>query len=247
VRETGAPRTGRSPAHDPRPCAAWALLALLVAGNALGASATGDSSRAAPAIELRLPPDIVYARADRADSAVTFSHRTHVMFAANRCTGCHPGAFPMLKRGPMPSHRGMNAGGSCGLCHDGRQAFGVTDSLGCRTCHSGPRQAQAAAAAPTRSDGAAAAAPRLPKPHTYPRSEDSPGSATFRHKSHTQGADGCAACHPKLFRMTAAPPLEDFGMHERGACGACHDGARAFATDDPETCARCHRESGAAP
>ena len=53
--------------------------------------------------------------------------------------------------------------------------------------------------------------------------------------------------HPKPFKMTSAPALPGGGMHERAACGACHDGKKAFAADDPETCTRCHVEGGAKP
>ena len=31
----------------------------------------------------------------------------------------------------------MDAGGGCGMCHDGKQAFGILDSGECRTCHPG--------------------------------------------------------------------------------------------------------------
>lgn len=227
------------------------LLALLVAGTALGASAPGDTTRAAPAIEMRLPPDITYSRAGRADSAVVFSHATHVMLAENRCTGCHPAAFPMLKRGPTPSHGTMNAGGSCGLCHDGKQAFGVQDTSACGSCHTGVRKAATLAAATGKPGDSTAttatAAARAPKPYTYPAGESSPGKVTFRHQTHTGGAKGCVACHPKPFRMAATAPLPDGGMHEAGSCGACHDGKQTFATDDDATCAKCHRESGAQP
>jgi c(7)-type cytochrome triheme protein len=226
---------------------AWALPALLFAAVALGAAAPGDSTRTAPAIELRLPADIVYQRTVGADSAVTFSHQTHVMLAGNRCTGCHPAAFHMLSRGPEPTHAAMNAGSSCGLCHDGRQAFGVRDTTACVTCHSGPRPEPVAEAGSDAPAGGAEAPARLPKPHTYPTSADSPGPVTFRHKTHAGDAAGCVTCHPKPFRMAATPPLPDGGMHERQACGACHDGKKTFAADDPESCSRCHRESGARP
>jgi c(7)-type cytochrome triheme protein len=233
--------------HQTRIRIGQALLALLGAGTMLGASAPVDTTRAAPAIELRLPADIVYPHAAHADSAVVFSHQTHVMLAENRCTGCHPAAFPMLKRGPIPQHGAMNAGGSCGLCHDGKQAFGVRDATACRSCHSGVQKAPVAAAGAGQSADSTAAAARVPKPHTYPASDASPGKVTFRHKTHAGDAKGCVACHPKPFRMVATPPLPDGGMHEAQACGACHDGKKTFATDDDATCAKCHRESGAQP
>jgi c(7)-type cytochrome triheme protein len=141
----------------------------------------------------------------------------------------------------------MNAGGSCGLCHDGEQAFGVREASACGSCHSGVQKTPMAAAGAGKSADSTAAPARVPKPHTYPAGDASPGSVTFRHKTHAGDAKGCAACHPKPFRMAATPPLPDGGMHERQACGACHDGGRTFATDDDAACSKCHRESGARP
>jgi c(7)-type cytochrome triheme protein len=203
-----------------------------------------DSSRAAP-IELRLPADIVYSLVVGSDSAVVFSHQTHVAFAGNRCTGCHARPFPMLRRGPAQDHLDMNAGGGCGMCHDGKKAFGVLDSGECRTCHSGTRVPRGTAAGSRNQAGAAAR--RLPGPHAYPRSESSPGIVTFRHEPHLIGVGGCAGCHPKPFKFVSVPPRPDGGMHERTACGACHDGKKAFAAADPAACSRCHVEAGGRP
>jgi hypothetical protein len=47
--------------------------------------------------------------------------------------------------------------------------------------------------------------------------------------------------------MASAPPLPGGGMHEKDACGGCHDGKKSFATDDPDACTRCHHENGAHP
>jgi c(7)-type cytochrome triheme protein len=210
-------------------------------GDAKGAP---DSSRAAP-IELRLPADIVYSLVVSSDSSVVFSHKTHVAFAGNRCTGCHSRPFPMLRRGPAQVHRDMDAGGGCGMCHDGKQAFGVLDSDECRTCHSGAQVPRTTAAGATAQAGGTAR--RLPGPHAYPRSESSPGTVTFRHEPHLVGVGGCAGCHPKPFEFRSVPPRPDGGMHERAACGACHDGKQAFAADDPDACSRCHVEAGARP
>ena len=203
-----------------------------------------DSSRVDP-IELRLPADIAYGLVAGSDSAVVFSHRTHVAFAGNRCTGCHSRPFPMLRRGPAQRHQEMNAGGGCGMCHDGKQAFGVRDPARCGTCHSGSQASRGAAAGAT--DRAGGAARRLPGPRAYPRGESSPGSVTFRHETHLAGTGGCAGCHPKPFKTAFAPPRPGGGMHEPAACGACHDGKRAFAADDPDACSRCHVEAGARP
>ena len=80
-----------------------------------------------------------------ADSAVVFSHETHFALAGNRCTGCHPQPYRMLTPVHRVSHREMNAGGSCGTCHDGKHAFGVRDGESCGLCHSGRPTTQLAA------------------------------------------------------------------------------------------------------
>jgi c(7)-type cytochrome triheme protein len=213
---------------------ALAALALLASAPAHGA----DTPRPAPVVAMRLPADIVYGRAG-SDSAVVFSHTTHVALAGDKCTGCHPQTFHILSRGPHPSHPEMLAGKSCGICHDGKQSFSVRDSASCATCHSGGRAAQ-----PAAGDAAVAGAPKLPAPHAYKPSEASPGRVTFRHETHMKGGATCASCHPKLFRMASAPAKPGGGMHEKAACGACHDGKQAFAAEDGESCGRCHIEGG---
>jgi c(7)-type cytochrome triheme protein len=215
------------------------------AAPAANPPATRDSSRSA--IDLRLPADIVYPHGSHPDSSVVFSHRTHVEIAQNRCTGCHPAAFRMLTRGPVPRHGDMNAGGSCGACHDGKQAFGVREATACASCHSGPNAAPAVLPAGATGADSAQAALKLPRSHTYPPSADSQGPVTFRHKTHVKSPADCATCHPKPFRRAATPPLPNGGMHEAQACGSCHDGKKSFATDDDATCSRCHKESGARP
>jgi c(7)-type cytochrome triheme protein len=87
----------------------------------------------------------------------------------------------------------------------------------------------------------------LPAPHTYAASEISIGKVTFRHETHVTAGGACNPCHPQPFRMAAAPALADGGMHEAGACGACHDGKKSFATTDDTACTRCHAETGARP
>jgi hypothetical protein len=44
----------------------------------------------------------------------------------------------------------------------------------------------------------------------------------------------------KVAEARAAP------LHDISACGMCHDGAKAFAIEDAESCARCHVQ-GSAP
>ena len=213
-----------------------ALLALLFCSTLAG-FVRADSAPPQPPIELKLPADIVYSHGLSADSAVVFQHATHVELAGRVCTGCHPRPFSMLSPKHRESHAAMNAGGSCGGCHDGRRAFGVRDASSCRTCHSGRRPARPA----TATTGKGAPSPGGgPPPIVYGRSAGSPGKVTFRHTTHLSGTS-CSSCHPAPFRMKAlsAPPS---AMHESGACGKCHDGNRAFGAQDPEKCARCHAE-----
>jgi c(7)-type cytochrome triheme protein len=222
------------------------VLTILLAVPAIAGGSARDSA-VVPPVELRLPADVVYRHGNASDSAVIFSHQTHVALERTRCTGCHPRLFPMLKRGPVPAHREMGAGRSCGLCHDGRKAFGVRDSASCRACHSGTRPPRMAAGGASGTLAGPAAGRRMPGPYAYPTGGDSPGRVTFRHDRHLRGTGNCASCHPKPFRMAAAPPRSGGGMHERSACGACHDGKTAFAAEDPDACPRCHAEAGARP
>lgn len=225
--------------------AMWgAMAAALILTSFAGAPASrasGNAPTGAPNT-LKLPADLVYEREVGADSAVVFSHETHVAFEGNRCTGCHPRPFRMLSPSHRTGHGDMNAGGSCGTCHNGKQAFGVEDADACATCHSGRKAEAVAAAGPSTGAGTAPKGPKVPGPHVYPAADASPGRVTFRHANHL--AAGCAACHPKLFSMKPAPPRPEGGMHEASACGACHDGKKAFGAEDPDRCERCHAGGG---
>lgn len=122
-------------------------------------SATATSSdspvsppRAVPGVAMRLPADLAFAANPDAPAPVIFRHETHVETTAPLCTGCHPGTFPILKRGGPVTHADMEAGRSCGACHDGRAAFSAADSDACELCHrasEGPAPAGRAPAAGT--------------------------------------------------------------------------------------------------
>jgi c(7)-type cytochrome triheme protein len=220
---------------------------LVVTSAARCATAAPDSTHRQPEIELRLPADISFDRTVKADSVVTFSHATHVGFANNTCTGCHPKPFHMLKPTHRARHSIMDAGGSCGSCHDGERAFGVRDRTACGTCHAG-RATRAVAVKDSAGAVAAEVAPRKgPRAHAYPSGESSPGRVTFRHETHLKRGESCAVCHPKPFGMRFTKPAPEGAMHERASCGRCHDGSRSFDTQDPAACNRCHVEGGARP
>lgn len=209
-----------------------------------GVSLAAGAAPAPRAVELKLPAAVVFDDSVGADSAVVFDHATHVAATGNTCTPCHPRPFAMLHPTRRASHREMNAGGSCGSCHDGKQGFGVTDAGSCATCHAGKERAALATAAAAAGANAPAAR-KLPSPIRYAHSDASPGPVTFRHESHASG--GCASCHPKLFAMKRAGARPAGAMHELAACGACHDGAKAFGVEDAEKCSRCHAQGKGTP
>ena len=94
-----------------------------------------------PGKGLRLPPDIVLDAASGSPGAVVFRHKTHAALTGNKCLTCHPRPFAILRPTRKFAHDDMNASRSCGICHDGRGAFGTTDSDSCQKCHAGRESA----------------------------------------------------------------------------------------------------------
>ena len=100
---------------------AWLVAAVLMLA---GSSVAG---------QLRLPPDLVY-KSDGSPGKVVFSHEFHTAIA-DKCTACHIQLFRMLRPTHRVSHADMEAGKSCGACHNGHMAFGPTEPAGCGRCH----------------------------------------------------------------------------------------------------------------
>jgi len=219
-----------------------ASIAVACSSIAIVAHAAGSAGSPQPPA-LRLPADVAYELVVGADRAVVFSHQTHFALAGNRCTACHPQTFRILTPTKHIAHREMDAGGSCGTCHDGRKAFGVRDSTACTSCHTG-RRTVVEAATPGSPAGTRVAS-KGPAPITYSRSKASPGPVTFRHAAHVEHSLACASCHPRPFAMKVAE-TRTAPLHDASACGMCHDGAQAFAVEDAASCARCHAQ-GSAP
>jgi len=90
----------------------------------------------AAAQQLRLPADIVYGGAGASPGKVVFSHQVHTA-VSDKCTACHVTLFRMLRPARQVTHTDMDAGRSCGACHNGQMAFGSTDPAGCARCHAG--------------------------------------------------------------------------------------------------------------
>jgi c(7)-type cytochrome triheme protein len=162
----------------------------------------------------------------------------------------------------------MDAGKSCGLCHNGKDAFGTQVAEACESCHQEPKPAEvtpvkavgispenrpAANAAPASSGSLEGASPQSPAPRRPSPPEvklaagaGSPGPVTFRHSSHSK--EKCGRCHPALFAMKAsATPLDYEAMTKGSTCGACHDGKQAFGVEDSDSCEKCHAPAGGKP
>ncbi len=108
----------------------WRLGVLAVAATTLVLGGQAGAQ------QLRLPQDVVYAKASGSPGKVVFSHTSHVAYS-EKCTACHVKLFPILRPMRDVTHAVMDAGGSCGACHNGQMAFGPGDPVTCARCHAG--------------------------------------------------------------------------------------------------------------
>jgi c(7)-type cytochrome triheme protein len=96
------------------------------------------ASLAAAGGKLKLPADKPLPQSPDSPGVVKFSHTSHVDEGKPNCTVCHPKPFQILsadgtkKAETRIRHEDMEAGRSCGACHDGRAAHGLDD---CTACH----------------------------------------------------------------------------------------------------------------
>ncbi|HHL34976.1 MAG TPA: hypothetical protein ENJ30_11485 [Desulfobulbaceae bacterium] len=153
-----------------------------------------------------------------------FSHKKHIIGVGLDCDSCHPDIFKK-KRGTAKAAgdftmKSLEKGKYCGVCHNGDEAFGVTDKKDCITCHGSNMQP--------------------PEKVVWKK----PNKAAFDHKAHVEDIGlECADCHDKIFTMKigAAAAHGDFTMasFKKGKyCGACHNGDDAF--DAQTQCDSCH-------
>lgn len=83
----------------------------------------------------KIPADFTFPQEKGSLGKVTFSHEKH--HEKNpKCTDCHTEVFKM-KKGTSRNltMAAMNKGESCGVCHDGKKAFGTKDEASCTKCH----------------------------------------------------------------------------------------------------------------
>jgi len=65
--------------------------------------------------------------------SVVFSHELHVTGLGQTCQACHPKPFVNVKQHKAVTMKAMQAGASCGACHNGTKAFSVKGN--CAKCH----------------------------------------------------------------------------------------------------------------
>jgi c(7)-type cytochrome triheme protein len=85
-----------------------------------------------------------------------------------------------------------------------------------------------------------------PPDFSFEKAETSPGSVTFSHQKHVATITRCTPCHYRTFKMKrgASSPITLAAKQEGKACGACHDGQKAFAGTVAfaiDECDRCHK------
>jgi c(7)-type cytochrome triheme protein len=104
----------------------WIWMAVIGGTLCLGMSALAG--------QMRLPKDLIYSKSAGSPGKVVFSHEFHVG-VADKCTSCHSTVFRMLRPSRTVTHTEMDAGRSCGICHNGSMAFGPGDPATCARCH----------------------------------------------------------------------------------------------------------------
>ena len=70
------------------------------------------------------------------------------------------------------------------------------------------------------------------------------GKVVFDGKVHADKGLKCADCHQSgLFKMKKGADVMTMKDMEAGkACGACHNGTKAFSVKDAASCAKCHKK-----
>lgn len=140
----------------------------------------------------------------RSTGPTGFSHKAHLAKSAN-CNECHPTVFAAgpNKRFTMAD---MEKGKSCGVCHNGKKAFGVDK---CATCH------------PV-------------KEITYKVKETGP--THFSHKAHlaATGCASCHPGLYSPIKQNRRVGMA--AMQKGKSCGACHNSKQAFSVKECAKC-----------
>jgi c(7)-type cytochrome triheme protein len=69
------------------------------------------------------------------------------------------------------------------------------------------------------------------------------GKVTFDGKVHADKGLKCLDCHSKIFKMKkGSTEMKMADIHAGKFCGECHNGKKAFETNNPANCVRCHKK-----
>jgi c(7)-type cytochrome triheme protein len=69
------------------------------------------------------------------------------------------------------------------------------------------------------------------------------GKVTFDGKVHADKGLKCLDCHSKIFKMKkGSTEMKMADIHAGKFCGECHNGTKAFETNKPENCVKCHKK-----
>ena len=85
----------------------------------------------------------------------------------------------------------------------------------------------------------------LAVPSVKTKSWDSPqGKVTFDGKIHLDKGLKCTDCHVKIFKMTkeGAAAMKMADINAGKFCGTCHNGTKAFKSQDNANCGKCHKK-----
>ena len=87
-------------------------------------------------VALAVEGDLVFKRSggEGGNPAAVFSHWVHQV--RYKCYACHPAPFRMKAGANQVSMELIQQGKSCGACHNGKKAWGVTFDT-CNRCHVG--------------------------------------------------------------------------------------------------------------
>jgi c(7)-type cytochrome triheme protein len=170
-------------------------------------------------------------------------------FACSQCHQKDQELKPLTECSTCHGERGglhkvaTHAGAGCTTCHT-PHTWRPAPRETCLACHAdrtqhNPGQPCAGCHAFRAKDGASG-----PPAVTFASAKDSPGPVTFVHTSHLARGAKCADCHPRLFRMQKGGLVLTMDAMGAGkACGACHNGKKAFGVTDGDKCAMCHKQS----
>ena len=82
---------------------------------------------------MAVPPGKTVEYAGGGAGKVVFDGKAHADKGL-KCNDCHTKIFPM-KKGTKIAMADMNAGKTCGECHNGTKAFASKDAANCGKCH----------------------------------------------------------------------------------------------------------------